>query len=67
MARTRSLELPEELCDAIESAASTQGKTVAEWLTNNLPFSTQSEAQGQLSEKSKEANEDAREIWLMQL
>lgn len=68
MARTRFLELPEELFIAIENASLAQGKTPIEWLINNLPLSSRSEESLQeLSESDKKESEAQSELWLTHL
>jgi hypothetical protein len=68
MAQTRFLELPEELFRALESAASSHGKTVLQWLADNLSTAPQpEETQQRVSENVKEESVAQRELWLMQL
>jgi hypothetical protein len=68
MARTKFLELPEELSRAIESAASAQGQTVAQWLAGKLPLASQTEeAQEPITDDDKEEAVARRDLWLMQL
>jgi hypothetical protein len=68
MARTRFLELPEDVARAVESAASAQGKTVEEWLTGVLPLDAPAEdARGLTSEQESEDLVAQRDLWLMQL
>jgi hypothetical protein len=59
------------LLGAIESAASAQGQTVAEWLAGNLPLDSRTEEMTPESpEEGAETDADkarAREVWLMQL
>ena len=71
MARTRFLELPEELYGAVERAAAERGLTMSEWLAGRLDLTDTPGpvAEGKSEDGAEESAERAaqRELWLMQL